>query len=222
MPQSTVYASPSTELTFAPISTDCTKLKCVALTFDDGPSKYTKEILEVLKKENVKATFFVLWSHIEKNKDVLKETYEAWHQIGNHTWNHLELTKLSKEEVQKEVESTTKKIEEITWVRPTVFRPPYGSLNEEIEKNLSLPIILWDKDSLDWKRKKVSTVIKNATDRVETGNIILMHDTYLVSKNSVETIVKKLKNSWFTVVTINDLFWTGWLEKGKVYTRKRY
>jgi peptidoglycan/xylan/chitin deacetylase (PgdA/CDA1 family) len=73
MPQSTVYASPATELIFAPISTDCTKLKCAALTFDDGPSKHTKEILEILKKENVKATFFVLGSHIDKNKDVLKK-----------------------------------------------------------------------------------------------------------------------------------------------------
>jgi peptidoglycan-N-acetylglucosamine deacetylase len=222
IPQHTVYASSYIELVFAPINTDCTKLKCIALTFDDGPSKHTKEILEALKKENVKATFFVLWSHIDKNKDVLKKISEEWHQIGNHTWNHLQLTKLSKEEVQKEIESTSKKIEEITWIRPTVFRPPYWAINKEIEQEMNLPIILWDKDSLDWKRKKISTVVKNATDKAKAGDIILMHDTYLVSTNSVQTIVKKLKSSWFTLVTINDLFWTGWLEKWKVYTRKKY
>jgi peptidoglycan-N-acetylglucosamine deacetylase len=200
---------------------DCKKVKCIALTFDDGPSKFTKRLLEILKKENIRVTFFVLGSQIDKHKNELRSMIQEWHQIGNHTWNHLNLTKIDASQRKQELEVSANKIEEISWVKTRIFRPPYWALNTEIEAETRYPIILWNKDTRDWERPKTETIIANALENSSSGSIILLHDIYERSIDAVPIIIEKLKKRAYTFVTIEELFWTGWLEKGKVYTSKR-
>ncbi len=219
--QTTAYADSGEVLTGSVLSHDCSKLKCISLTFDDGPSKFTKKLLDALKKENIHVTFFVLGSRVDIYQDMLKKIHEAWHQIGNHTWNHKLLTKLTPEERASEIENTSQKIQEITGVLPNVFRPPYGWINDEILKEIPMAVIMWDIDTYDWKRKNVDTIIKNATTKVKRWDVILMHDAYQRSIDALPSLVHILKKRGFTFVTINELFWTGGLENGKKYSEKR-
>ena len=117
----------------------------VALTFDDGPhSRNTDDIVNILSKYNAHATFFMLGSNAVKYPDVVKRVFDAGHEIGIHTWSHKELTKLSSDEIKKEVDNTASKIEKITGKRPTLVRPPYGSINENVRNAIDNPLILME------------------------------------------------------------------------------
>lgn len=186
-------------------SIDCSKVKCIALTFDDGPSKYTNSLLDILKKQWVKATFFVIWANIEHRESTLKREADEWHEIGNHTRNHKDLTKLTPEERKQEIETTFKKIFEVTWVSSFLIRPPYGRIDESILGEQYGKIILWNVDTDDWKSKKIDTIVANATNKIQKWDIILMHDTYQTSVDAVPEIIKKLKKDGFTFVTVDEL-----------------
>lgn len=202
-------------------SINCSKKSCIALTFDDGPGRYTQKLLDILKQRNVKATFFIIGSKIEKKKDLLERMAKEWHQIGNHSWTHPNFTKISEAERKNELANTSNKIEEVTWIKTSIFRPPFWAINEEIEKETRYPIILWDVDTRDWDRPKTETIIANALEWTQTGSIILIHDIYERSVEAIPRIVDTLQAGWFTFVTIEELFSTGGLEKGKVYTRRK-
>ena len=111
------------------------------------------QILETLNKYDAKATFFMLGSRVEYYPEIAKKVQEAGHELGNHTWNHPDLTKAGVEKVRNEINETSSIIENVTGQKATVFRPPYGAVNKTVRSQTNLPVILWDVDTLDWKHR---------------------------------------------------------------------
>ena len=178
----------------------------VALTFDDGPhSKNTDDILNILSKYNAYATFFMLGSNAEKYPDVVKRVFDAGNEIGIHTWSHKELTKLSSDEIKKEVDNTASKIEKITGKRPTLVRPPYGSINENVKNTIDNPLILWNVDSLDWKSRDKEKIVPLVLNDVQDEDIILLHDIHSTTVPAVEEILKYLVENDYQVITVSQM-----------------
>ncbi|MBE5102078.1 polysaccharide deacetylase family protein [Priestia aryabhattai] len=151
----------------------------VALTFDDGPSAYTVPILDILKKYNIPATFFVVGSEVKKFPDIMQRIHREKHAIGNHTWNHPDITTLSTNELWEEINSTNIQIEKIIGHSPTLFRPPYSSINNKNTKALKkfgMTPVLWNVDSKDWQEKSPSSIQKNVISGLKKSSLIVMHD----------------------------------------------
>lgn len=193
--------------------------KLIALTFDDGPNYNTNKVLEVLEKYNVPATFFVLGSKIKGNEYILNRIVASGSEIGNHTYNHLLLTKYDEDKIKEEIESTSNLIFDVAGVYPTLLRPSYGSVNSRIKKVSNMPIIIWDIDTLDWKYHNSKRIAKRVINKVGDGDIVLMHDIYSATANSLSIIIPELQNKGYTFVTVSELFYYKGveLEKGKVY-----
>lgn len=179
--------------------------KYVAITFDDGPSIYTKNILETLKKHNVNATFFVLGNKVETYQDLLKQSLNDGNVIGNHSYNHKWLIKLNKEEIKEQVNKTNEEIQKYTGYIPTLLRPTYGSVNQTLKNIPNMDIVLWTVDTMDWKYKSVSKIVSRATSRLKDGDIILMHDIYKRTANALEKIITEIKKQGFEIVTVLEL-----------------
>lgn len=178
----------------------------VAITFDDGPHlKNTDDIVNIFSKYNAHATFFMLGSNVVKYPDVVKRVYDAGHEIGIHTWNHKELTKLSSDEVKNEVNNTATEIEKITGKRPTLVRPPYGSINENVKNSIDNPLILWNIDSLDWKSRDKEKIVPLVLNDVQDGDIILLHDIHSTTIPAVEEILKYLIENDYQVITVSQM-----------------
>lgn len=193
--------------------------KLIALTFDDGPNYNTIKVLDVLAKYNVKATFFVLGSKVKNNKKILKREYDSGMEIGNHTFNHLLLTKYKENVIKDEIDNTSSVIFEVTGRYPKLLRPSYGAYNNAIKKIGDMPIIIWDIDTLDWKYHNSKRIASRVINKVKDGDIILMHDIYSATANSLNIIIPELQNRGYTFVTVPELFYYKeiTLEKGKVY-----
>lgn len=193
--------------------------KLIALTFDDGPNYNTSKVLDVLAKYNVKATFFVLGSKAKDNKKILKREYDSGMEIGNHTFNHLLLTKYKENVIKDEIDKTSSVIFEVTGRYPKLLRPSYGAYNNTIKKIGDMPIIIWDIDTLDWKYHNSKKIASRVINKVKDGDIILMHDIYSATANSLNIIIPELQNRGYTFVTVPELFYYKeiTLEKGKVY-----
>lgn len=193
--------------------------KYIALTFDDGPNYNTNKVLDVLAKYNVKATFFVLGSKVMNNKKILKREYDSGMEIGNHTFNHLLLTKYKENVIKDEIDNTSSVIFEVTGRYPKLLRPSYGAYNNTIKKIGDMPIIIWDIDTLDWKYHNSKRIASRVINKVKDGDIILMHDIYSATANSLNIIIPELQNRGYTFVTVPELFYYKeiTLEKEKVY-----
>ena len=193
--------------------------KLIALTFDDGPNYNTGKVLDVLAKYNVKATFFVLGSKAKDNKKILKRAYDSGMEIGKHTFNHLLLTKYKENVIKDEIDKTSSVIFEVTGRYPKLLRPSYGVYNNIVKKIGNMPIIIWDIDTLDWKYHNSKRIASRVINKVKDGDIILMHDIYSATANSLNIIIPELQNRGYTFVTIPELFYYKeiTLEKGMVY-----
>jgi polysaccharide deacetylase family sporulation protein PdaB len=189
--------------------------KVIALTFDDGPHpKYTSEILDILDEYDVKATFFVLGKFAEAYPDIIRRQWEEGHEIGNHTYSHINIKKASKDNLQKEYKKTQEIVYSVTNSKPKLFRPPYGSFDEKtidiVEKNNSV-IVLWSykQDSKDWSNPEVNKIVNTTLSNIENGDIILFHDyIYYNESHTVEAlkkIIPELKNRGYEFVTISEL-----------------
>lgn len=196
--------------------------KLIALTFDDGPSIYTDRLLDILEKNKAKATFFVLGSQINKYGDSLIRIAQSGHEIGNHTWDHKQLTSLSNEAVEDEIMTTRTKIYKTTNVDALIIRAPYGSVNDkvrEIAKKNNMYFVHWSIDTLDWKTRNsdatYNAIIKNAGD----GHIILCHDIHKPTVDAMDRVIKQLKSEGYEFVTVSELFKLRNvdIEAGKVY-----
>lgn len=178
----------------------------VALTFDDGPSeKYTEKILDGLKERNVKASFFLLGKSMEGNEEIVKRMYREGHLIGNHTFHHVQLDKVSDAEAKMEILQTNNRIYEITGEYPVYLRPPYGAWNKEMELQVEMIPVLWNIDTLDWKTKNVSSILKIVRKNVKNGSILLMHDEYESTVEAALKIVDELKEEGCRFVTVDRL-----------------
>lgn len=184
----------------------CQEKKKVALTFDDGPSsKYTSLLLEGLKERGVHATFFLMGKNIEGKEVLVKQMQEEGHLIGNHTYNHVQLDKISKEAAKEEIEATNQEIYEITGVYPAWLRPPYGEWRKNLDFYVGMFPVLWDVDTLDWKSKNVDSIMRIVKNEVEDGAVILMHDAYQSSVDAALQIVDLLMEEGYEFVTVDKL-----------------
>ena len=179
--------------------------RVVALTFDDGPSKYTNKILDVLKKYDACGTFFLIGNKVDFYGDVLKRMLLEGSEIGNHSYDHKLLTRLSKSDFQKEISKTQDAIKKVTGFTPTLFRPTYGGYTNILKSYTDLKFVLWDVDSRDWQVKTKDKIIKNILPNVKSGSIILMHDNHEYSLNALEDVLKSLKNQGYKFVTVSEL-----------------
>lgn len=193
--------------------------KMVALTFDDGPGRYTKDIVNCLKKNDAKATFFVIGSQVDSYKSSVKAASEIGCEIGNHTYTHPDLTRLSEEEIKSQISNTDKKVKNATGKTPTLVRTPYGSVNSKVEQAVGKPIILWSIDTRDWQTRNKSKTVNAVMGNVKDGDIILMHDIYKPTKEAACTLIVQLKRKGYQLVTVSELAkYRGYtLTRGKVY-----
>ena len=177
----------------------------VALTFDDGPSKYTTSLLDGLRKRGVRATFFLQGQCIEGKEEVIKQMQEDGHLIGNHTFHHVQLTKLSDEQAKQEVVSTSNAIYEITGIYTSYIRPPFGEWKKGLDYNVTMIPVLWTIDSRDWYTQNTPVIVNEFMKHVEDGDIILMHDCYKTSVESALQIVDQLKEQGYELVTVDEM-----------------
>ena len=193
--------------------------KYVALTFDDGPGKYTKELVELLSKNNVKASFFMVGQNIKNYKSYVKYAYDNGMEICNHSQNHKNLKNLSKDEILDEINSVDDMLEKITGQKPKYYRSPGGNQNDTVLSTIPKPCILWNVDTRDWESRDTQKIIDKTLKEVDDGDIILMHEIYKTTLDAVEPIIVKLKEKGYNFVTVTELYQIKGvpLENGKVY-----
>lgn len=180
--------------------------KQIALTFDDGPHEIcTSKLLDGLKERGVQATFFLMGENIEGKEELIKRMQAEGHLIGNHSYQHIQLTHAGEDSVCQAVEETEQMIEEITGTRPRYLRPPYGDWNESLECRMDLTTVFWSLDSLDWKLKNTARIVKRVVQRAGDGDIILMHDIFPTSVDAALQIVDQLQAEGYQFVTVDAL-----------------
>lgn len=188
--------------------------KYVALTFDDGPSSaYTPQVLDILRRNGARATFFVLGQNAARNKSILARAVAEGHEIANHTYSHIKMTAVGRATSQREIEQTNEIIKSATGYYPTTMRPPYGAINSDlvdmVYNNYGMHAVLWDVDTRDWQHPGVSTVVQRAVGNARSGSIILLHDIHASTLAAVEEIVTGLQARGFKLVTVSQLIEIG-------------
>ncbi|GIH70705.1 polysaccharide deacetylase family protein [Sphaerimonospora thailandensis] len=201
-----------------PRQVDCERLKCVALTFDDGPGEQTDKVLDVLAAHHARATFFMLGEMItEGTREFVRRMVSEGHELGNHSWDHASLAGLSPEALKRELGRTQDIVRQVAGVRMSVMRPPYGATNHEVAavtKQEGLAQILWAVDTLDWRDRNASVVAKRCGD-AKPGDIVLMHDIHPTTVQALPHLLDALDHKGFTYVTVSELL--GRLVPGKEY-----
>ncbi|MFS0837316.1 polysaccharide deacetylase family protein [Paenibacillus sp. 1P03SA] len=190
--------------------------KKIALTFDDGPDlKYTPQVLDILKKNQVKATFFVIGSRARAHPEMIGRMVREGHVVGNHSYSHPFMPKLTASEFSSQIMRTQDIIKQLAGYTPRLVRPPYGAINEEQVRWMSdhrLLVINWDVDSLDWKGLSGKQVYHNIVDNARAGSIILQHSAGGNDKHDLSgtvsalpDLIRSLKSSGYKLVTVPDL-----------------
>ena len=206
--------------TFMASSIDPDK-KMVALTFDDGPGMYTQEIVDCLKKNDARATFFVLGCNVDNYKSAVKNAYDIGCEIGNHSYDHKILSYLSSGQVAKQMADADVKIKKVTGEVPSLMRAPGGGVNKTVQNSVGKPIILWSIDTMDWKTRNTDKTISCVMNNVSDGDIVLMHDIHAPTKRAALSIIPALKKKGYQLVTVSELAkYRGYkLQKGSIYRR---
>lgn len=190
----------------ADVDADIGEEKRIAITFDDGPHRlYTPKLLDGLKERGIHATFFLVGENIRNNETLVKRMAEEGHLIGNHTFSHVQLTKLKKEEACREVQQTNERICAVTGAPVLYIRPPYGSWNDELQAEIPMTVTLWNLDSEDWKSQNTGKIVELVESEVEEGSIILLHDIFDTSVEAALQIVDDLTAQGYTFVTVDEL-----------------
>ena len=178
----------------------------VALTFDDGPrSSTTGPLLDGLELREVPATFFLVGSRIPGNEDLVRRMAEEGHQVGLHTYDHVQLNGLSQSVFDLQVGRTRALITELLGEGNYWLRPPYGLIDKHAESWCGGPIILWSVDPEDWKDDNIDRIISAVVDHASDGDIILLHDLYLSSAQAALRIVDELTAKGYCFVTVEQL-----------------
>ncbi len=185
----------------------------VALSFDAAwGNEDTEQILEILKKHDVRVTFFMTGGWVESYPDDVKKILQAGHDLGNHSENHKNMSQISDEEKQKELMEVHDKVKELTGYEMYLFRPPYGDYDNAVIKTAKACgyyTIQWDVDSLDWKDYGVDSIVKTVCEHKNLGNgsIILCHNGAKYTAQALDLLITKLKDKGYTFVPISDLIY---------------
>lgn len=182
----------------------------VAMTFDDGPHpRNTPRLLDMLRRRNIKATFYVIGENVKRYPAITRRIVAEGHEIGNHTWTHSKLTKLSDSAVRGEMDRTRDVIVATTGVKPRTMRPPYGALltrqREMIYREYGYPTILWSVDPEDWRRPGVDVVANRIVSGANNGAIILAHDLHAPSVDAMPQTLDRLLDKGFQFVTVSQM-----------------
>ncbi|MGF7228682.1 MAG: polysaccharide deacetylase family protein [Candidatus Saccharibacteria bacterium] len=185
---------------------DCAHVSCLALTFDDGPNPITTpQILDALERDHVPATFFVVGSRAYGQKNLLRRMFFDGDEIGDHSWNHPDLTALTSSQIMDQVAQTQAAVMAAGLPAPTLFRPPYGAVNANVRSTIPLTIAMWNGDPLDWKEKDVNKVIDSIVGQAKPGGVLDMHDIYGVTAQAIGPAIDQLRDK-YTFVTFSQLF----------------
>ncbi len=179
--------------------------KLVAITFDDGPSKYTSDLVDILTANGVNATFFLIGRNISNYSDAVVKCYQAGNEIGIHTYSHTSFTKMSIEQIQNELNKTRALLDGIDVDYSNIVRPPYGDINKSIQDNINTSFILWSVDTRDWESKNKDAVIAQVKANISEGSIILFHDIYPSTIEAIKEVLPELTNE-YEFVTVSELF----------------
>ncbi|MBF8188367.1 polysaccharide deacetylase family protein [Nonomuraea sp. K274] len=199
---------------------DCTQVKCIALTFDDGPGKYAGTLLDTLKKYDAKATFFLEGQYAKSRPTYVKRMVTEGHELGNHSYSHPDFTKSDAGKIKSEIQKTQDAVKKAAGVEPKLLRPPYGLADlqvSDIAAEFDMPIILWTAGSQDWSSKNVEAIQKQTLAVAEPNGIILMHDWVKQTVDGMPALIKTLKNKGYHLVTVSDVIKSEKLEPGDVF-----
>ncbi|MEU8802539.1 polysaccharide deacetylase family protein [Spirillospora sp. NPDC048819] len=200
---------------------DCTRVKCLALTFDDGPAESTGELLDILASRNVKATFFLIGENAAKYPGLVRREHEAGHEVADHSYTHADLGRASKKKIISELTRTQEAIRRASGVTPDLLRPPYGSTSERltrIARRMGMAQILWTVDPLDWRHRDTEDIERRVLESVKPGHIVLLHDIHSTTVRAVPEIIDRLAAKGYVFVTVSELF-GGKLAPGEEYTQ---
>lgn len=187
--------------------------KVLSISFDAswGADK-TLSILDILDEHNVKTTFFLVGGWVDKYPDMVKEIAARGHEIGNHSDTHPHMSQLSESDIKDELRIMSDKVEKLTGVRPTLFRPPYGDYNNrviEVARAEGYECVQWSIDSLDWKDRGTEDIIKQCTYRVDNGDIVLFHNDSNDIVNALPTVIKHYQGLGYTIIPVSELLLDG-------------
>lgn len=187
--------------------------KVVSISFDAswGANK-TIPILDILDQYGVKTTFFLVGGWVDKYPDMVKEIFARGHEIGNHSNTHPQMSKLGEEGIREELRMMSDKVEKLTGVRPTLFRPPYGDYNDrviQVARAEGYEAVQWSIDSLDWKDRGTQDIIKRCTYKVENGDIVLFHNDSNDIVNALPTVIQHYQGLGFTIIPVGQIVLDG-------------
>ncbi|NJM37503.1 MAG: polysaccharide deacetylase family protein [Akkermansiaceae bacterium] len=191
-----------------------TRVQCpgnfIAITFDDGPHpENTPRLLDIMRARNIKGTFYVIGNNVNLYPQVLRRTVAEGHEIGNHTQTHRLLSKLSNDQVRKELSNCRDAIGRAAGVQPRTMRPPYGGLRQDqreiVHAEFGYPTILWSVDPLDWKRPGASVVTSRILAGTTAGGIVLAHDLHAQTIDAMPATLDGLLRRGFQFVTVSQL-----------------
>jgi peptidoglycan/xylan/chitin deacetylase (PgdA/CDA1 family) len=192
----------------------------IAMTFDDGPSAtLTPKLLDLLAAHNIKATFFVIGENVAQHPEIIARAAREGHEIANHSWSHPNFAKLSDEGVRRQLWRTDDAIKNATGVRPTLLRPPYGSITERekrwIHDEFGYQIVLWDVDPYDWKRPGPAVVRNRILHETRPGSIVLSHDIHPGTIEAMPSTFDALEAKGFKFVTVSELIRTAAIQPSR-------
>lgn len=198
-PAATYYQSP-------------TKEKKIALTFDDGPdATYTGQVLDILKQQQVSATFFVIGNQVPRHPEVVKRIVNEGHVIASHTWSHPNLVKENDAKVRQEITKTYQIVEKLTGKKMAMLRPPYGAVKgkEKLIHQMGISVIQWDIDTLDWEPGQTpDRIFQNVVQHASPGSIVLQHSgggNRSATVQALPRLIQQLKKEGYQFVTVNEL-----------------
>ncbi|MFI8890020.1 polysaccharide deacetylase family protein [Streptomyces paradoxus] len=187
-------------------TTDCKKAKCIALTFDDGPAApETATLLKHLARYRARATFFTVGQNVAAHPELVRAEARAGHEIGNHSWNHPDLTRLTPAAVRSQLDRTSAAVKAATGRAPTLFRPPYGAIDATVRAATTLSPVLWDVDTEDWKYRDEAKVARTVIDKAGRNDVVLLHDIHPTSVAAVPEILRTLTARGYHFVTVSHL-----------------
>jgi peptidoglycan/xylan/chitin deacetylase (PgdA/CDA1 family) len=198
-------------------SADCSTVKCIALTFDDGPGPYTAQLLDTLEQANIPATFFVVGERAAEYPQLVRRAAAEGHEIGNHTWDHKDLSKLDEAGIRAEIERSADAIAAAGAPRPALLRPPYGAVNDQVRSLAGGPLIMWRVDPEDWKYRDAAKVADAIVGAAKTGRIVLSHDIQKTTVEAMPDVIARLRAQGYVFVTVSTLMDGANMKDGRSY-----
>ncbi|MFC4464823.1 polysaccharide deacetylase family protein [Streptomyces xiangluensis] len=182
------------------------RFQCIALTFDDGPAApETGTLLTYLAQYKARATFFATGQNVAAHPELMRAEAKAGHEVGNHSWNHPDLTNLTPEQIASQLNRTSDAIKTATGKAPSVFRPPYGAMDANVKVATTLSPVMWDVDTEDWKYRDAAKVAQTVIDQTQRNDVVLMHDIHPTSVAAVQQILRTLTAQGYQFVTVSHL-----------------